>query len=385
MSSRTNYRIGDIPFVFAPLNEAHNPEGIPDSISMNLECRDGVVSQVKSETTERVLDKAYSLGSAISGQMDDFGNGKDYANDFLHWMDNAGVDLNGKRVLEIGCGTGYLMNEMERRGASCVGVEPGDSAEYGRKKYGVNIRREFFKPGNFSEKFDYIVFFGVLEHLYDRNAFLTGVKSLLKPNGGVLISVPNCEKNIEIGDISMLLSEHWSYFTQKTLEYTLLGNDLIGDVMVSDLGNVLNAYVKKSDDSASKRLLEQIPSESEALLKAFYEKYTLKKVKMVDWFSKELVSGNSIGIYVPGRFINWLNIISESVDSINLRFIDDNKILSNTYYPGFDNPIESLEDFMKRPTETVLVCSYTFEDNIRKKLIDAGYKGKVTSLRIVLE
>lgn len=49
--------------------------------------------------------------------------------------------------------------------------------------------RESILKGNYN--FDYILFGDILEHLYDPSKVLTELKSMLKPNGRIIISLPN--------------------------------------------------------------------------------------------------------------------------------------------------------------------------------------------------
>lgn len=228
--------IGNLPFVYMLLDSSNNPGNIPNSMPFSLEIRNGVISQQKSMFTNSVLKEAYSAGSTISGQMDDFGNGKEYADEFLCYIEKNVCSLKGKKILEIGCGTGYLLSRLKEMGGICLGIEPGESAEYGQKKFGVEIIRGFFDKEIFKEKFDYVILYCVLEHMDEIETFLKDVKSILNYDGTVLLAVPNCTDQIFGGDISMLLSEHWSYFTEESLKFLLTQNNLFGDITVSDLG-----------------------------------------------------------------------------------------------------------------------------------------------------
>jgi len=58
--------------------------------------------------------------------------------------------------------------------------------------------------------------------------------------------------------------------------------------------------------------------------------------------------------------------------------------VGGTYYPGFDNPVESLNIFMNKPDDIARIYSHAFEGRIYKRLGDAGYEGNVSSLRNIL-
>lgn len=80
---------------------------------------------------------------------------------------------------------------------------------------------------NLTKQYDYIIFADVLEHLYNPWKALTSIKSLLKPTGQVLISVPNIGHNavlidllnnkFEYREVGLLDNTHIRFFTQPSL------------------------------------------------------------------------------------------------------------------------------------------------------------------------
>ena len=102
----------------------------------------------------------------------------------------------GKRVLDLGCGTGYGSAEMGKTAASVMGVDVSSEAvEYARAHYGSST--VFFETGSCTdlpwqaELFDCIVAFEVIEHLNDWRGLLSEAKRLLGPGGTFLVSTPN--------------------------------------------------------------------------------------------------------------------------------------------------------------------------------------------------
>jgi tRNA (mo5U34)-methyltransferase len=83
------------------------------------------------------------------------------------------ADLTGKTVLDIGCNAGFYSMEMKRRGAArVVGIDSEDLyLEQARFAAGVNgLDIEFRKlsvydVAQLGEKFDFVIFMGVLYHL----------------------------------------------------------------------------------------------------------------------------------------------------------------------------------------------------------------------------
>ena len=82
-------------------------------------------------------------------------------------------DLSGKTVLDIGCNAGFYSIEMKRRGADRVlGIDSDDryldQARFAAEALGQDIefRKLFvYDVGSLGERFDLVIFMGVLYHL----------------------------------------------------------------------------------------------------------------------------------------------------------------------------------------------------------------------------
>lgn len=101
---------------------------------------------------------------------------------------------NGKKLLDIGCGTGYFLNYMKSREFECEGIEIDESARnFGVKNFGltVNSPEALFERSS-DETFDVITLWHVLEHLYGPDNYMRKIYSLLKKDGLLLIALPNC-------------------------------------------------------------------------------------------------------------------------------------------------------------------------------------------------
>ena len=95
---------------------------------------------------------------------------------YVKWRkfaDAIPADLGGKTVLDIGCNAGFYSIEMKRRGADRVlGVDFDDAylaqAQFAAKVAEVDIefrRLSVYDVGSLGERFDIVLFMGVLYHL----------------------------------------------------------------------------------------------------------------------------------------------------------------------------------------------------------------------------
>ncbi len=94
----------------------------------------------------------------------------------IKWVNFAHAiptDLTGKTVLDIGCNAGFYSMEMKRRGAvRVVGIDSEDlyldQARFAAQVNGLDIefrKMSVYDVAQLGEKFDFVIFMGVLYHL----------------------------------------------------------------------------------------------------------------------------------------------------------------------------------------------------------------------------
>lgn len=97
-------------------------------------------------------------------------------------------------ILEVGCDLGATLLECKKTfpNSKIFGLEINKNAVE-IAKYLSDVRYGNIEEYNmdFEEKFDYIVFADVIEHLHDPERALVYCKEHLKPNGCIITSVPN--------------------------------------------------------------------------------------------------------------------------------------------------------------------------------------------------
>jgi tRNA (mo5U34)-methyltransferase len=92
---------------------------------------------------------------------------------FKSFADAIPSDLRGKTVLDIGCNAGFYSIEMKRRGADRVVGIDSDERYLAQAKYAAKIldadiefrNMSVYEVASLREKFDVVIFMGVLYHL----------------------------------------------------------------------------------------------------------------------------------------------------------------------------------------------------------------------------
>ena len=105
---------------------------------------------------------------------------------------NELVPRRGK-LLDYGCGTGHFLAAAQGANWQVAGLEPNARARAeASQRLGQPVGQDglaAFEPGSF----DAITLWHVLEHVHLLNETLTQLTALLKPDGVLLIAVPNVE------------------------------------------------------------------------------------------------------------------------------------------------------------------------------------------------
>lgn len=126
------------------------------------------------------------------------------------------------RILDMGCGIGYFLEEAERRGWEAHGTEFEPRAVEIVRGKGLRCLQAPLRAGSLEPgSFDVITAFEVVEHLREPQAEAATIAAALRPGGLFYCTTPN------FGSLSRRLlrarwrviayPEHLSYFTPSTL------------------------------------------------------------------------------------------------------------------------------------------------------------------------
>jgi 2-polyprenyl-3-methyl-5-hydroxy-6-metoxy-1,4-benzoquinol methylase len=131
-----------------------------------------------------------------------------------------------KRLLDVGCGDGTLLNLARLRGFDVLGVElSSHMANFVRRTYKINvIEKPIEEAGLGDESFDIVTGQEVLEHLTDPVGWLREVRRILKPQGTLLLTTPNagCAQAYREHWLGFRMSfEHLTFFDANTVARAL--------------------------------------------------------------------------------------------------------------------------------------------------------------------
>jgi len=116
----------------------------------------------------------------------------------LHWIDKL-ITLQGRKVLDVGCGGGILSESMYFKGAEVTGIDLGEKALNVAKLHqlesGAKVNYQYISVEKLAEEqpasFDVVTCMEMLEHVPDPAAIVAACAKLVKPGGSVFFSTIN--------------------------------------------------------------------------------------------------------------------------------------------------------------------------------------------------
>ena len=196
--------------------------------------------------------------------------------------------VSGLKILDVGCGYGCLGEAMTKKGNIVFGIDIAPEAvEKARKRIHFACEADATKPGSLpvelrEEKFDVVVLSDIIEHVYDPMALLINVKTFLKEDGELLLSVPNVASwatrlNLLFGrweyTISGVLDRgHIRFFTLNSIK-RLLKTAQFEIIDISVTPHFIRAFAGPLRNWLFPDSMDGAPSDPTALMKSKYYKF----------------------------------------------------------------------------------------------------------------
>jgi len=132
----------------------------------------------------------------------------------LDWIDSL-APLNGKRVVDVGCGGGILADSMARRGADVLGIDLATkplkvaqlhAIEAGTPRISYREVAAEALAEEQPERFDIVTCMEMLEHVPDPASVVAACARLARPGGTVIFSTIN--RNAKAFAFAIVGAEH---------------------------------------------------------------------------------------------------------------------------------------------------------------------------------
>lgn len=342
---------GEVALAGGFLKPPFNEKKYPLKIHFCEEC---YLLQVEERIDPDVMFKEYFYFSSANETM---------TNHFKSYADEIVKRFNPKKVIEIGCNDGVLLNPLINHGVECIGVDPSSTVP--QEDYIVN---DYFteEVARKLGKADLVIANNVFAHIDDINCATRAVYEALKDDGTFIMEVHYLGDMIYSLQYDWIYHEHIYYYSLMTLDkhFRRHGMKVYDIKKVNTHGGSMRYYICKDGRKVSREVRDQFYIEKSLRLdkldtyKDFSERIKKHKKEL-----KEALPGKIVGYGASGR----ANAVIQYCDLQMDYMVDDAPAKEGFYTPGSHIPIYSREKLEQDPPERVLVFAWGYLDEIKKK------------------
>ena len=302
-------------------------------------------------------------------------------------------DLAGKKVLDIGCNDGSLLDFFRVKGAVTIGLEP-TAACLDAKEKGHTTYNEFLSPAvaerivEDNGKPDFITFTNVFAHIENLAEVLESLKRLMSPHTTIVIENHYLGSVLGGNQFDTFYHEHPRTYSFNSFVHMAcsLGRDLLGVEFPSRYGGNIRIFI--GDGSGNAR-----PENVEALLSreaGYFDKFLAMQQNIENWKRKKrdfLIQqfqqhGKLRAKAFPGRAAILVKLLDLNEDLISAVYEKPGSLKIGNYLPGTRIPILSDDDLFALSDQDapLLNLAWHIPKEIRSYLVGNGYKGPITDI-----
>lgn len=164
-----------------------------------------------TEDEKEVLQDYWNSENHIASEMPDY---CEHATRAL--FDHLLPDVQGKKVLDIGCGHGQTLEYFQKRGAQPYGVDMSPESVYVARQRGFEVEEGDCCALPYpNESFDVVFSIGVIEHFAATKKAIAEHIRVLRPSGKAVIIVPHLKSPSYFGAIA------WHFLRGNFLKYSI--------------------------------------------------------------------------------------------------------------------------------------------------------------------
>lgn len=326
----------------------------------------------RSKKLLKFLNEIYKKESNIGFLQDGHAMAKGYGDDFLRFLNKQIKNKNIRDVLEIGCGSCFILKKLKKNGFNVVGLDPSPFTVKEALKENIKVYKGFFPNPKIKEKFDLIFHIDVLEHIPQPIQFLMSIRKKIKGSGFLIIKVPDCTDSVKTGDISFITHQHVNNFTQNSLKSLVkfCGFKILR-FEKSKFGSSLYCFAKKE------KIFKKVKFKNNENSK-FFDKIKSSIDNFKKMVNKSISENKSIGFYVPLRAFPYIYYCKKMIKSY--RLFDDTFHYRNNFFDGCDVKIENFSDLVAKPVDHLFIMSFPFGKKIKARVMEKIPKQRVTLL-----
>jgi hypothetical protein len=291
------------------------------------------------------------------------------------------------KVLEIASNDGTFLKPFKKNNIFTIGVDPAKNISSFANKKGIKTLPIFFNYKNSIKikkqfgKFDFIFARNVLPHTPIPLEIIKGIKEILHEEGFGAIEFHYSKKILDENQYDSIYHEHFFYYSVKNVRDILEKFSLYAfDTQESPIsGGSMILYFSTKKKKISEKLNKILKVENKKRINTFHRwKIFAKKsknhrgriIKLIKKYPQVYAYGAS------ARSSTMLNYCGISFKNI-LGIFDKNNLKHNLYTPG--SKIKIINPLAKaiRKSNSLIILSWNFYDEIYKFLKQIKYRGTI--------
>ncbi|GBU22824.1 hypothetical protein R80B4_02736 [Fibrobacteres bacterium R8-0-B4] len=258
--------------------------------------------------------------------------------------------LHGKKIIEIGCGSGENLRILKESGAEPYGLEYSEKSVLTAKSMGLSVYQGFVDSSGYKigdTLFDGFYTFSYLEHLPNPAETLKGVYNNLSDGAYGIVEVPNMDMFVKEGVFYEFMLDHLFYFTKDTL-CTLLR---LSGFDVLSCGTVWHDYI-----------ISAVVKKNKTLDLSYMEELRAGIISQIDAY---IGSREPRGVAVWGASHQAFFIMAMLNKAKNIKYVVDSaEFKQGRYTPVSHVPIVPPDKIASDPVNAIIVMAGSYSDEV---------------------
>jgi SAM-dependent methyltransferase len=349
-------------------------------------CADCTLVQITETVRPEILFRNYLYASSYSETM--LCHAREVCDKLCHERTLG----KGSLVVEVASNDGYLLQFVKERDIPVLGIEPAANIADIALSRGIPTRQSFFSSSVAEQlvlegiSADLVIGNNVLAHVSELNDFISGIKTILKPNGIARFEFPYLGDLIRRLEFDTIYHEHIFYFSAHSIDTLLRRHGLVfADVERLPIhGGSLAVTVASVANSIGRRRVEQLLAEERECgmdQPSFYTDFGARIMTNLRALRHLMASLRLAGFRMcaygaSAKGSTLLNTACMEANTLEY-VVDRSELKQGLFTPGTHLPIKSPERLLQDRPDYVLMLTWNLLEEImgqQKAYRDLGGK-----------